>query len=87
MLFILGPADSPFISLSGPDINDTVTFTPGGPLTAELTFMLQNDEYGLEDLEEFVLRSSDPEMQDMNLFSSTTIRITDDDGKHTFSLR
>ena len=51
-----GPADSPFITESGPQINRTVQFTGGDPLTYSLLLMLKDDQNAIEDIESFVLR-------------------------------
>lgn len=80
LLILSGPADSPFITLSGPSINNTVTFTPGGSLTFDLMLMLRDDEDGLEDIESFILSLNDQNMSGIDVSSVANIVITDDDG-------
>ena len=80
IIIFIGPTDSSFITSSAPYINQTVTFTPNGSLTINVTFTLQNDEDGLEDPELFTLSLEDPEMQNIDVSSVTNVEILDDDG-------
>ena len=51
-------------------------------MRVNLTFTLQDDQDGLEDLETFILSVRDPAMPSANVFATTTIEITDNDSKH-----
>ncbi len=53
-----------------------------GSTSVNLTFNLQDDQDGLEDLETFSLSLRDPAMLSVDVSATTTIEIADNDSKH-----
>lgn len=78
--YFLVKYDNPLVSPSVPLINNTIVFMPNDSLFHDVTIILFDDEYGLEDSEIVTLYMSNPNMPNIDISSTANIEILDDDG-------